>query len=364
MHVGPAAAAGFFKAHRDTPTSTDMFGSLVICLPTEFTGGQLIIRSPDLSTSVTHDWDSTSSDRLGAAASSSSSSNGGCKLAWAAMYSDCEHEIKPVTTGHRVTLTYNLYTPADSGRSSSQDSGVSAASASAAAASAARESAFGTQLSSALTDTTWYPEGVTLGLVMEHFYAVEAIGECEHAEPTSWQGESDPRGPDNMPDSIEPAQLKGSDLQLYKAARALGLVVKIVPVVSLQQFDEAELSGAVTPGLLSPSKLALMDHFQGDPTAGEQFFPEDYYRREEDGKDMDTRSGWARFLLQGIARACPPTVAAEPLLLVKQPGKQHLKYCGPALEYEGNSGYTSCIYAAAAVLLVVVPPVGEAVRQG
>jgi hypothetical protein len=78
-----------------------MFGSLVICLPTEFTGGQLIIRSPDLSTSVTHDWGSTSNER---------SSSSVCRLAWAAMYS--EHEIKPVTTGHRVTLTYNLYTPA------------------------------------------------------------------------------------------------------------------------------------------------------------------------------------------------------------------------------------------------------------
>lgn len=28
---------------------------------------------------------------------------------WAAFYSDCEHEIFEVTEGHRLTLTYNLY---------------------------------------------------------------------------------------------------------------------------------------------------------------------------------------------------------------------------------------------------------------
>lgn len=30
-------------------------------------------------------------------------------IQWAAFYSDCEHEIKDVTTGHRITLTYNLH---------------------------------------------------------------------------------------------------------------------------------------------------------------------------------------------------------------------------------------------------------------
>ena len=30
-------------------------------------------------------------------------------IQWAAFYSDCEHEVLPVTSGHRITLTYNLY---------------------------------------------------------------------------------------------------------------------------------------------------------------------------------------------------------------------------------------------------------------
>ena len=31
------------------------------------------------------------------------------RIQWAAFYSDCEHEVLPVTSGYRVTLTYNLY---------------------------------------------------------------------------------------------------------------------------------------------------------------------------------------------------------------------------------------------------------------
>lgn len=28
---------------------------------------------------------------------------------WAAFYGDCEHEVLEVASGHRITLTYNLY---------------------------------------------------------------------------------------------------------------------------------------------------------------------------------------------------------------------------------------------------------------
>lgn len=31
------------------------------------------------------------------------------EIQWAAFYSDCEHEIKTVIEGERITLTYNLY---------------------------------------------------------------------------------------------------------------------------------------------------------------------------------------------------------------------------------------------------------------
>lgn len=38
------STGGHFKSHVDTPRSDDMFGSLVVCLPSDFTGGALITR--------------------------------------------------------------------------------------------------------------------------------------------------------------------------------------------------------------------------------------------------------------------------------------------------------------------------------
>ncbi|KAL6061725.1 Fe2OG dioxygenase domain-containing protein [Balamuthia mandrillaris] len=108
---------GRFKSHVDTPRSPDMFGSLVVCLPTAFSGGQLLIHHPL----------SSSSSSASSSTVSCTSSPEGCRkqdqvtvdwssgpevpkqIRWAAFYSDCEHEILPVTDGYRVTITYNLY---------------------------------------------------------------------------------------------------------------------------------------------------------------------------------------------------------------------------------------------------------------
>ena len=89
VYSGPT---GCFKAHVDTPRGGNMFGSLVVCLPSQFTGGSLVTRHQDQE--VTYDWSSPTSDPV---------------IQWAAFFSDVEHEILPVTNGYRVTLTYNLY---------------------------------------------------------------------------------------------------------------------------------------------------------------------------------------------------------------------------------------------------------------
>ena len=89
VYSGPT---GCFKAHVDTPRGGDMFGSLVVCLSSQFTGGSLVTRHQGQE--VTYDWSSPASDPV---------------IQWAAFFSDVEHEILPVTNGYRVTLTYNLY---------------------------------------------------------------------------------------------------------------------------------------------------------------------------------------------------------------------------------------------------------------
>ena len=81
---------GFFLSHRDTEKTGGMFGTLVIVLPSIYSGGDLVIRHQG------HE------ARLHMTCSEPS------EAAFAAFYADCEHEVLPVTSGCRLTLIYNL----------------------------------------------------------------------------------------------------------------------------------------------------------------------------------------------------------------------------------------------------------------
>tara|TARA_R110002003_G_scaffold3_22_gene134 strand:- start:26993 stop:27403 length:411 start_codon:yes stop_codon:yes gene_type:complete len=87
IYQGPS---GFFKPHVDTPRSEFQFASLVVCLPSGHEGGQLVVRYQGHAT--TFDWSGSIES-----------------IQWAAFYSDCEHEVLEVTSGYRITLTYNLF---------------------------------------------------------------------------------------------------------------------------------------------------------------------------------------------------------------------------------------------------------------
>ena len=84
---------GFFAPHRDTEKTAGMFGTLIVVLPCEHTGGELIVR------------------HAGREVSLDLSSTEVSELRVAAFYADCEHEVRPVTGGHRVCLVYNLLQP-------------------------------------------------------------------------------------------------------------------------------------------------------------------------------------------------------------------------------------------------------------
>ncbi|KAI1740228.1 hypothetical protein F4680DRAFT_448423 [Xylaria scruposa] len=93
VYSGPS---GLFRAHVDTPRAADQFGSLVVCLPVTHTGGELKVQH--LGRDVVFDW-----------GTSEESAKKGPAIQWAAFYSNCLHEVLEVKSGHRVTLTYNLY---------------------------------------------------------------------------------------------------------------------------------------------------------------------------------------------------------------------------------------------------------------
>lgn len=85
----------FFKCHRDTEKQDNMFGTLVVQLPSQFKGGQLV---------VCHD----GTTKIFDFSSMAGSSNNSFSTFFAAFYCDCEHEILPITEGYRLCLVYNL----------------------------------------------------------------------------------------------------------------------------------------------------------------------------------------------------------------------------------------------------------------
>lgn len=77
----------FFATHQDSEKSDDMIGTLVVSLPSRFTGGEMLIEHHD--------------ERMRVGGSET-------HLTLAAFYGDCRHEIRPVKSGYRAVLTYNL----------------------------------------------------------------------------------------------------------------------------------------------------------------------------------------------------------------------------------------------------------------
>jgi len=81
----------FFLPHRDSEKENGMFGTLVVGLPGTHTGGELIVGFDGREKRI--DFSEAASNY---------------QIPYAAFYADCEHEIKPVTSGYRMVLVYNL----------------------------------------------------------------------------------------------------------------------------------------------------------------------------------------------------------------------------------------------------------------
>ena len=84
----------FFLPHQDSEKDDAMVGTLVVSLPSAHTGGELVVEHGG--ESVTY---RTSKE----------------DLSFVAFYSDCRHQVKPVKSGYRVTLTLNLLAASETG---------------------------------------------------------------------------------------------------------------------------------------------------------------------------------------------------------------------------------------------------------
>ena len=173
VYSGPS---GVFKAHVDTPRSEVQIGSLVVCLPVRFEGGALAVRHQQ--EGVVYNW---------AAAMANDEQP---VVQWAAFYSDCEHEVYEVSSGHRVTLTYNLFlapgTSLLTGRQTSLDR---------------EQLPLAVNLRSMLDNDKFMPDGGYIGVHLAHYY---------------------PHTHEQLHKFVS-QMLKGVDMVLYESIAVLGL---------------------------------------------------------------------------------------------------------------------------------------------
>jgi 2-oxoglutarate-Fe(II)-dependent oxygenase superfamily protein len=85
----------FFVAHQDSEKDDSMVGTLVVTLPSNYTGGELMIGH--------------NGERKAYRGSKTA-------LSLVAFYADCQHEVLNVKSGYRITLTYNLLLHGDTRR--------------------------------------------------------------------------------------------------------------------------------------------------------------------------------------------------------------------------------------------------------
>jgi hypothetical protein len=162
-----------------------MFGSLVVVFPTPHEGGALFLRHRG------HEWIFDSGRELAAVREPS--------IGYVAFFSDVEHEVGHVISGHRVTLTYNLYF----GKGVSSNS-EDAASEHLSLPPAVYQNRFRETFQALLENPEFLPNGGTLGFGMRHVYPI--VNTKDHPNP------------------LEPiyGALKGNDALVYQAAHALG----------------------------------------------------------------------------------------------------------------------------------------------
>jgi hypothetical protein len=182
-----SAPSGHFKSHVDTPRGNNQFGSLVVSLPVAHQGGELLVNHGDRSLKFDFYQD------------------GAQGIQWAAFYSDCEHEVLTVTSGHRITLTYNLFsTPLFPSRLAGLPTPVLNA----------HWMPLYETLSQALESPSFFPNGRVLAMVLSHSYAHTSEQNC-----------------------FLPEALKGSDMILFEICKALKLGTYVRPLTDhLVQF--------------------------------------------------------------------------------------------------------------------------------
>ncbi|KAH7322402.1 hypothetical protein B0I35DRAFT_425761 [Stachybotrys elegans] len=188
IYTGPS---GHFRPHIDTPRSIFQFGSLVVCLPLEHEGGTLEVRHEGQT--FKYDW-------------ASGTDVDGPQIQWAAFYSDCEHEVLPVKSGYRITLTYNLLVSRGNGQVSGNQQALDIS-----------RTPLYRHIEAIIDDESFLPNGGYIGFCTTHAY------------------------PHASPQGILTDTLKGLDMAVWQAFQRLECGVCLRPVLGANPFKREPL---------------------------------------------------------------------------------------------------------------------------
>ncbi|MFN0169550.1 MAG: hypothetical protein ACKV22_24270 [Bryobacteraceae bacterium] len=215
------ATGGHFAPHKDTPRGSDMLGTLVVCLPSQFSSGAFVVKHHGIF--HTYDWGHEIQQQAEPA-----------RIHWAAFFGDVDHQIEQVWGGLRVTLTYLIRHGADTGSRSVPDRDRDAP-----------NTLVQQKLRALLDNQHFLAKGGTLAFPCSHLYHQDARFQRKQ-RPLSRQTVS---------------VLKGRDHDVAAAAMAEGLEVTLCPYMIETCADETwQLDHYPTPR----EQAALGD--QLDPT--------------------------------------------------------------------------------------------------
>jgi hypothetical protein len=310
------ATGGHFVQHKDTPCGSDMLGTLVVCLPSQFSNGAFVVKHQGVF--QTYDWGHAIREQAEPT-----------RIHWAAFFGDVDHQIERVWGGLRVTLTYLIRRGTNTGSGAVPDRDRDAL-----------NTLVQQKLRVLLDARRFLARGGTLAFPCSHLYHQDARFQRKQ-RPLSRQTVS---------------ALKGRDHNVAAAAMAEGLEVTLYPYLIETCADETwQLEHFPTPR----EQAALGD--QMDPTALEKALA--IRASSEDVRDFDVV--WVDPPPQfNVPPTMYPEIAAGrvPAADPDLPALMHLHACEySATGYFGNEGSDIDLYVYGA-LHVAIPPYGEGAR--
>jgi hypothetical protein len=192
------ATGGHFAPHKDTPRGGDTLGTLVVCLPSQFSNGAFVLKHHGVF--QTYEWNRAIREQAEST-----------RIHWAAFFGDVDHQIERVWGGLHMTLIYLLR------HASNVRSEAAPAQTSAAVNSPIRQ-----KFRELLDDDRFLEGGGTLAFPCSHLYHQDARFQRKQ-KPLSRQTVS---------------ALKGRDHEIARAAITEGLEVTLCPYLIENCVDE------------------------------------------------------------------------------------------------------------------------------